>query len=528
MGFSFSGIVIDKKFNKENIDSFSNRFDFDKLEYNRDVQLDESLNINFDEQYLDFYTTENSTIVFCASPDLGDRMNLEKASYKGKSGFFMVDETSMNMMATLFENMEAKCQYTEIHNEVKQAFKKDFEGSLKDGFQTALDVISYVTGLDFHKLDNISLMRFNLTSGDIKLSNFDSDLNNSYQKFTQDNMDVKLDDNTLKKSKAYNSQEKFKIFRNLVSTDNEVVKAQIESLNTYGVDNITLNYILMVMLFHHDRTVKNVARKVFKSQASESLQEHIKEKWESKFVREQTVNQNKLLEHEEINVGECLCIRQVLRKNYFDLNPPKTGYNLYLDGRGGNIQDVFDSCNIPLTEFPDTFELLQHVKYVKLYKEKFFDFPSVIGKICQLPELEVLRLEEMNIENFPLEIFNLKSLKRLSIDRTEIKTIPNKGILPNLEVLQINNCSIDFLDLSMFPNIKQIDGLAEWTLERMDIINNPNDKLHIRCGVGFSTTLSTQEHYGDKKDRSKLPKDKLSNDKIDKELSPTKYKSNSG
>jgi len=407
MGFSFSGIVIDKKFDKENIDSFSNRFDFDKLEYCKDVQLDESLNINFEKPYIDFYTTESSTIVFCSSPDLGDRMNLEKASYEGKAGFFMVDENSMNMMATLFENMEAKCQYTEIHNEVKQAFKKDFASSLKDGFQTALDVISYVTGLDFHKLDNISLMRFNVTSGDIKLSNFDTDFNNSYQKITQDNLDIEPDVNTLKKSKDYNSQEKFNIFKNLVSTDNEVVKTQIENLNTYGVDNITLNYILMVSLFHHDKTVKNVARKVFNSQASESLQGHIKEKWESKFAKEQTVNQNKLLEHDDINIGECLCIRQVLRKNYFDLNPPKSGYNLYLDGRGGNIQDVFDTCTTPLTELPDTFELLQHVKYVKLYKEKFNDFSSVIKMICQLPKLEVLRLEKMNIEEFPLEIFIL-------------------------------------------------------------------------------------------------------------------------
>jgi len=54
----------------------------------------------------------------------------------------------------------------------------------------------------------------------------------------------------------------------------------------------------------------------------------------------------------------------------------------------------------------------------------------------------------------------------------------------------------------MFPKIRQIEGLAEWTLERIDIVNNPNDKLHIRCGVGFSTILSTKEHYGEKKKRS--------------------------
>lgn len=33
---------------------------------------------------------------------------------------------SMTIMATLFENVDAKCQYSEIHNEVKQAYKKGY------------------------------------------------------------------------------------------------------------------------------------------------------------------------------------------------------------------------------------------------------------------------------------------------------------------------------------------------------------------------------------------------------------------
>lgn len=512
MGFSFSGIVIDKKFDKKNIDSFSNRFDFDKLMFDKEVQYEKSLQINFDEQYLDFYTTENATIVFCSSPDLGDRMNIEKASYNSKAGFFLVDETSMTMMATLFENVEAKCQYSEINNEIKQAYKKDFETKLKDGFQTALDVFKYVTGLDFFKIDSITLNRFKVISGEITLTNIDTEFTTAYNKYIEEDIDNIEEDNSIKKNRKFDTSEKFIVFKNLSSLDNEVVKSQIEELNNTGVDTITINYILMVSLFHHDKTIRALARKVFKKQGSEHLQAHIKECWERKFLKEQTINRNKLLEHEEINKGESLSLRQVLRKNYFTVYPA-SGYNLYTDGRGADIGEVFDSFIFTLKELPDTFELLEHVTYINLVKEKQLNFKQVIDKIVKLPSVKTLKLEQIGLDYFPVEIFKLQNLERLVISRNDIKDIPNVGILPELKVLEIQDCKIEYIDLKMFPQIEQI-WMAKWRLERIDLLNIPRP-LKITTGAMYNEIIDIKNHFGEFKERNK-------------ELSPTMYIGNGG
>lgn len=498
MGFNFSGIAISKNYNESTLNDLCNRIGLNKIEFRENVSYEKCLNINFEDTYLDILFLPESTLIFCSSPDIGDRCDLERASLNSKACFFCVDETSMTMMTSVYENCENICQYTEIHNDIKQSYLEKFESKSKDGTNLAADAILYVTKQSFWDLDNITLKRYDLTNKKAEQSNQSKLFDKEYQNFTT----PKENKSNLKKKQINNqpNADKLEIFQRLCSIDKEVVSNELERLDNLGFSSIVLNYIMIVSLYHYDKDIRRISRKIFRTYGSEDLVESIKSKWETKFLKKQSINRNKLLDHKEIDVGESMCMWQVMRKNYFE-HYPATEYNLYLDGRGGVIGEVFNCFTKLLTELPDTFELLKHVTIVNLNKEPNLNLSHIFSRLKSLPNLKTLKLDAIGLTDFPQQIWDLKTLERLSLRENKFTSIPQNGSLPNLKSLEVVDCVIDLIDCNQFPNIEKIE-VPKWTFERMDILNVPR-KVKITSGRMFTEYIEEGNYYGEHKDRTK-------------------------
>lgn len=498
MGFHFSGVAISKTYSKSSLDDLCFRLGLNKLEFREIVPFEKCLNINFDDTYIDIYFAQNATLVFCSSPDIGHSCDIEKASFKQKTCFFCVEETAMTMITSIFENCDNICQYTEINHEIKQSYLDNFPTNFKDGTDLAIHAIEFVTGLRFGDLDSLKFQRFNISREKV-VPNFEC------QKFEKEYLEFlnpKENEPSVKRRIINNkpNNDKLSIFEKLVSLDTEVVKKELEMLNNEGFDSIILNYIMIVSLFHYNKEIRRLAQKIFRTFASDSIKENIETKWEANFLKSQSISRNKLLEHPDINVGECMCMFQVLRKNYFEYYPA-TEYNLYLDGRGGVIGDVFESYTKLITELPDTFMLLKHVTIVNLSNEPNLNLPQILTMLTHLPNLRTLRLEGLALEIFPEQIWKLKTLIRLSLKKNKFTSIPNHDKLPNLKSIEIVDCPIDLVDCIPFANLEIIE-VDKKAFERMDIINAPR-KLKVTSGRLFTSYVEPGNYYGEHKVRTK-------------------------
>ena len=496
MDKNFSGIAISKPYKDNNLNEFCLRFGLNKLIYRKDVLLGQSLDINFEDRYLDLLFLENSTLAFCSSPDIGDSCDIEKSSFNEKSCFFYLDEASGIVMTSIFTNCVQNCYVVKINNELKQSYIKNFSTNLDVNLSLVLETIKYVTGENLFELDNLILKRFDITNSKVYPTTFESlKFKSAYDDFT--NPPIPKEALISKNIVKNDNQNKFDIFRRLGSPENKIVADELERLDIQGFNGIILNFIMIVSLFHYDKHIRRKGEIIFRNYASESLIENLNLKWESKFLKSQSINKNKLLEHNEINVGECLCMWQLIRKNYFN-RFPATGYNLYLDGKKGVIGEVFNSSTNLLRELPDTFALLKHVTYVKLSKEKKLNIQKIMKSLQTLENLKTLKLAEVGLISLPDEIWEFQNLERLDISGNKISSISSNKKLSNLKELEIYNCEVKVCDCKSFPKIESIE-ITEWTFNRIDILNIPH-KVKIRYSDKFYKILEPGNYYNGKKD----------------------------
>jgi uncharacterized protein (DUF1697 family) len=491
-----AGVLINREFNPDRMHELSNLFEINGLElvdtysFSGDYLFYEEG--SFNHPFIDIIILNKVTFAFCSSPEITNSMNLEKASFNNSVGLFIIDEGAGLVITRLSENSEDKCNFVKIHYEIKQAYLNGFETQIESGYDCLHSILLYVGGIsDLKELNGISTLRYSITNTTPKLSDSDIEFNKEYLKKLSSNTHPDGPNNSLRNDHQF---DKFDVFTKLGSSEQTVVLEQLNELLERSIDSVLISYVLIVSLFHHDTKTRTIASKVFENSASKELQQHISTVWNNNYRRDQMINSaNKILEHEEVELGEALCMFQVIRRNFFNVKPA-SGYNLYLDGKDGEIQNLFNSFTKKLVTLPDTFRLLTHVNYVNISKERNLRLDQIVASLSLLPKLEILKMDEIGLDHFPLALFNFKDLKRLTLNNNKITAIPNNGKFEKLEILEIANCNIEELDLCIAPNLRELCGVNEVTLARMSILNMPPN-LTLSMGNSFKLQMNKSNHY---------------------------------
>lgn len=164
MGFKFSAVATTDKFSKENIDTFSIRFFCNKLIYEKEVIFEESMTLNFQEEYLDILFLETGTFIFGSNPSTLGKLNIRKNSFNNNVGLFSIEETSMVYMIDYYENTKHLISIIE-HNGQKISEKIDnISIESTDGFDLTVKLIEKIIQKNFYEIEpDLNLCRYRFT-----------------------------------------------------------------------------------------------------------------------------------------------------------------------------------------------------------------------------------------------------------------------------------------------------------------------------------------------------------------------------
>eukprot|EP01095_Lingulamoeba_sp_RSL-Kostka_P012210 TRINITY_DN4793_c0_g2_i5.p1 TRINITY_DN4793_c0_g2~~TRINITY_DN4793_c0_g2_i5.p1 ORF type:complete len:240 (+),score=47.26 TRINITY_DN4793_c0_g2_i5:147-866(+) len=152
---------------------------------------------------------------------------------------------------------------------------------------------------------------------------------------------------------------------------------------------------------------------------------------------------------------EQLCELTQLESLYLDKN------KIVSDGVPENIGNLTNLTNLSLsinklTALPESFGNLISLTELFIYNNDFS--MGLPDSFSRLTNLEKLHLQESNLNEFPIQLFNLKSLNYLNMRENDINEIPEDiSQLSSLtDLLLENNPISDFSPLKPLTNLKHL------------------------------------------------------------------------
>ncbi|MGH1386341.1 hypothetical protein [Kordia sp.] len=153
MGFIFTGIAVNEKFEQKQIDSFAFRFGCNSLEFDKELDFEEALNVDYEDEYLDFIFFKNSTLIFIPF-DFALTLKARQASYNCETLFFSLNEFSMAMMVYYYRDIERIKILTESNGEIRKNIDNGLEIPYKDADDLIFKLIENVTKVSFWDIEN--------------------------------------------------------------------------------------------------------------------------------------------------------------------------------------------------------------------------------------------------------------------------------------------------------------------------------------------------------------------------------------
>ncbi|MGG9961630.1 WG repeat-containing protein [Ferruginibacter sp. SUN106] len=190
MGFKFSAIATTDTFSANEMDSFSCRFFCNRLMFEKEVYLEESMTINYNIEYIDILFLEKGTLIFGASPKALEKLDARKNSFGNKTGSFAVEETSMVYTVDYFENIETKISLIEFNGNKINKQINNFGIAYSNGFDLMIELIKSIIGSSIYELEpGLKLSRYKFTNEAPGLSEADKkwlvELNNETDRQTE-------------------------------------------------------------------------------------------------------------------------------------------------------------------------------------------------------------------------------------------------------------------------------------------------------------------------------------------------------
>ena len=150
MSFRFSAIATSKVFSPDNIKELNDSFNCPPLKFVEEDILEESLDINLGSEFIDVLFLTNGTLIFTSNTDVSNMLHIENVSAGVKVGSFAVDEVSMVMMVTYYENGVLKKDLMEQNRKALLNEEIDFNIEYSDGFDLTTKLIEFITGESFY------------------------------------------------------------------------------------------------------------------------------------------------------------------------------------------------------------------------------------------------------------------------------------------------------------------------------------------------------------------------------------------
>ncbi len=264
MGFKFSAVATTDKFSKENIDSFSVRFFCNKLIFEKEVILEESMNLNYQHEYLDILFLKTGTFIFGSNPSVLDKLNTKRNSFQNSVGIFSIEETSMVYMVDYYENTKQLISFVEHNGEKISENIENITIEYSDGFDLTVKLIKKILDKDFYELEpDLKLYRYKFSNNLPILKNEDEIWVASYSSATELKNEKDYEFTNIRKFKngvsiaelngkfglineERNKVSKF-IYDRIESFENEDTNTKVQISNKWGSIDIQGNEIVSVI-----------------------------------------------------------------------------------------------------------------------------------------------------------------------------------------------------------------------------------------------------------------------------------------
>lgn len=170
MSFIFTGVAINKKFNPKKIDSFAFRFGCNSLKFDKELTFEESLDMDYEDEYLDFIFFKNSTFVLIPI-EYAINLKVGKASFKCETLFFTTNEVSMSMWMYYYKHLQTIKISREVNLKIEKDYDKDFDIPYEDTSDLIFKMIERICKKSFWDIDNeTKVYRFRPTNKEPKLT----------------------------------------------------------------------------------------------------------------------------------------------------------------------------------------------------------------------------------------------------------------------------------------------------------------------------------------------------------------------
>ncbi len=253
----------------------------------------------------------------------------------------------------------------------------------------------------------------------------------------------------------------------LMSEDEGNFQLALQIVEGGGANASIVTYLMVISLFYPDNGIRKEARKLFKKYAPTDLQQHVRTHWRTSLRdKVQSYYLRNLVKHPELDVGEFMVMRTRVSWAGIRSNVQRS-----------YLKETIDLSQMGLVRLPDSMASLKSIRKVNLSINHQLDFTQIFSVLKELPALEEIILSNCKMSSFPMEVLELKQLKKLDIAQNQIKVLPGElQQLKDLEELILDGNPLHTLEPSFF----QLKNLKKLFARNCELENIPSEVQHLK------------------------------------------------
>lgn len=246
-----------------------------------------------------------------------------------------------------------------------------------------------------------------------------------------------------------------------------------------GANRRLLGYLFGIAVFHASREVSGRAMALLQRHAAEPTIRQAQKLRETAAYHYDEAEYFSRYQSEEIDLFDLLLASKMCQ------------WHRDRSGNGSNALAAFQTLNLRRLEvntLSPALATLQFLRFIALPGHKDFDLPAAIPLLLQLP-LEIIIIENIRAEAFPVELFALPSLETLILRKGNLRprypmTVPDGGPHGSLslEKLILEGYPISGEErLGPFPRLREAI-LQRCNLTRLDFLEQSRklERLNVR------------------------------------------------